>query len=61
MRMKTTAAQRKANENYIKKYDSIMVRCEQGTKEKIQQLTGKSANAYIKDLIENDLKRLENK
>lgn len=49
--------QKKASENYLKKYDSVMVRLEKGTKEKIQELTKKSCNSYIKELIENDLKK----
>lgn len=60
MRLKTSEAQRKAIKKHNDKFDSIMVRCEAGTKEKIQKYTGLSANAYIKNLIDADLKKYEN-
>ena len=53
--------QYKRQNDYIKeKYDRISVVLPDKTKERIKELTGKSCNAYISDLVLADLNRLEN-
>ena len=39
----------------------MAVNLPKGTKEKIKELTGKSCNAYISELVLADIERLENK
>ena len=53
--------QYKRQNDYIKeKYDRVSVVLPDKTKERIKELTGKSCNAYISDLVLADLDRLEN-
>ena len=40
-------------------FDRVAVNLPKGTKEKIKELTGKSCNAYISELVINDLEKLE--
>lgn len=51
----------KAVQNYNSKFDRVAVNLPKGTKEKIKELTGKSCNAYISELVLADIARLENK
>ena len=51
----------KAVHNYNSKFDRVAVNLPKGTKEKIKELTGKSCNAYISELVLADIERLENK
>lgn len=45
---------------YNAKFDRIAVNLPKGTKDKIKELTGKSCNAYISELVLNDIEKLEN-
>ena len=51
---------KKAINKYNSKFDRIAVNLPIGTKERIKELTGKSCNAYISDLVLAELERLEN-
>ena len=51
---------KKAINKYNSKFDRIAVNLPIGTKERIKDLTGKSCNAYISDLVLSELERLEN-
>ena len=51
---------KKAINKYNSKFDRIAVNLPIGTKERIKELTGKSCNSYISDLVLADLERLEN-
>ena len=55
----TTEYTKKAINKYNSKFDRIAVNLPIGTKERIKELTGKSCNAYISDLVLADLERLE--
>ena len=50
-----------AVKKYNEKFDRKAVNLPKGTAERIKQLTGKSCNAYIVDLVLADLDRLEGK
>ena len=50
---------KKAINKYNSKFDRIAVNLPIGTKERIKELTGKSCNAYISELVLNSLERLE--
>ena len=50
---------KKAINKYNSKFDRIAVNLPIGTKERIKELTGKSCNAYISDLVLTELERLE--
>lgn len=50
-----------AVKKYNEKFDRKAVNLPKGTAERIKQLTGKSCNAYIVDLVLTDLDRLERK
>lgn len=50
---------KKAINKYNSKFDRIAVNLPIGTKERIKELTGKSCNAYISDLVLADLERLD--
>lgn len=50
---------KKAINKYNSKFDRIAVNLPIGTKERIKELTGKSCNAYISDLVLAELERLE--
>ena len=56
---KTPENTKKAIQNYNNKFDRVAVNLPKGTKEKIKELTGKSCNAYISELVINDLENLE--
>lgn len=51
---------KKAINKYNSKFDRIAVNLPIGTKERIKELTCKSCNAYISDLVLAELERLEN-
>lgn len=51
---------KKAINKYNSKFDRIAVNLPIGTKERIKELTGKSCNAYISELVLAELERLEN-
>lgn len=50
---------KRAIQNYNNKFDRIAVNLPKGSKERIKELTGKSCNAYISELVLADLERLE--
>lgn len=50
---------KKAINKYNSKFDRIAVNLPIGTKERIKELTGKSCNAYISELVLAELDRLE--
>ena len=50
---------KKAINKYNSKFDRIAVNLPIGTKERIKELTGKSCNAYISELVLGELERLE--
>ena len=52
---------KRAIKNYNNKFDRIMVNLPKGDKERIQELTGLSCNAYLNKLAEADLSKLERK
>lgn len=56
---KTPEYTKRAIDNYRNKFDMVQIRLEKGTKDKIKELTGKSCNAYITELVLADLARLE--
>lgn len=49
----------KAINKYNAKFDRIAVNLPKGTKEIIKELTGKSCNAYISDLVIKDIERIK--
>ena len=51
---------KKAINKYNSKFDRIAVNIPIGTKGRIKELTGKSCNAYISELVLAELERLEN-
>ena len=57
---KTPEYTKKAIQNYNNKFDRVAVNLPKGTKERIKELTGKSCNAYISELVIKDLDNLEN-
>ena len=50
---------KKAINKYNSKFDRIAVNLPIGTKERIKELTGKSCNAYISELVLAELERIE--
>lgn len=52
---KTPEYTKKAIQNYNNKFDRVAVNLPKGTKERIKELTGKSCNAYISELVIKDL------
>lgn len=50
---------KKAIKNYNSKFDRVAVNLPKGTKEKIKNLTGKSCNAFISELVVNEIKNIE--
>ena len=50
---------KKAINKYNSKFDRIAVNLPIGTKERIKELTGKSCNSYISELVLAELERLE--
>lgn len=50
---------KKAIKNYNSKFDRVAVNLPKGTKEKIKNLTGKSCNAFICELVVNEIKNIE--
>jgi hypothetical protein len=60
MMAKTPEYTKKAIQNYNNKFDRVAVNLPKGTKERIKELTGKSCNAYISELVIKDLDNLEN-
>lgn len=58
---KTPEYTKNAIQKYNNKFDRIAVNLPKGTKERIKELTGKSCNAYISELIIKDLETLKGK
>ena len=56
---KTPEYTKKAIQNYNNKFDRVAVNLPKGTKDRIKELTGKSCNAYISELVIKDLDNLE--
>ena len=52
---------RKAVKDYRKRVETIRSMLPIGTKERIKNLTGKSCNAFIKELVLKELDKLERK
>lgn len=50
---------KKAIQNYNNKFDRIAVNLPKGSKERIKEITGKSCNSYIAELVIDDLARKE--
>lgn len=50
---------RKAIQKYNDKFDRIAVNLPKGTKEEIKELTGKSCNAFVSELVINELGRIK--
>lgn len=46
---------RRARYNYKAKFDSVSVNLPKGSKDKIKEATGMSINAYINDLVKEDM------
>ena len=57
--MTTPQYTKDAINRYNAKFDRLAVNLPKGTKERIKKLTGKSGNAYICELVLDDLDRLE--
>ena len=57
--MTTPQYTKDAINRYNAKFDRLAVNLPKGTKERIKTLTGKSGNAYICELVLDDLERLE--
>lgn len=55
---KTPEYTKRAINNYNNKFDRVAVNLPKGTKDKIRDLTGKSCNAYISELVIADLERI---
>ena len=55
---KTPEYTKRAINNYNNKFDRIAVNLPKGTKDRIKELTGKSCNAYISELVIADLERM---
>lgn len=58
---KTPEYTKNAIQKYNNKFDRIAVNLPKGTKERIKELTGKSCNAYISELVIKDLETLKGK
>lgn len=56
---KTPQYTKDAVSRYNAKFDRVAVNLPKGTKDRIKELTGKSCNAYICELVKNDLEMLE--
>jgi len=56
MEHKTKSYVRRAQKNYINKFDRIAVRLPRGSSDLIREKTGLSINNYVRQLIEKDLK-----
>lgn len=50
---------KKQNDKIKDNYDRISVTLPKGTKEEITRKTGMSINAFINELVENELKKIE--
>ena len=58
-RKKTPEYTRRAQENYLKKFDHVTINLPLGTKDKIKALSGESVNAFINRLVLAEIERLE--
>lgn len=56
---KTPQYTKEAVNRYNAKFDRVAVNLPKGTKDRIKELTGKSCNAYICDLVAADLEKME--
>ena len=56
MEHKTKSYVRRAQNNYLNKFDRVTIRLPKGSSEIIKQTVGQSVNAYIVELIRKDLK-----
>lgn len=52
---------RKAVAEYMKTVDRVNCQFPLGTKERIRELTGKSCNAFIKEVVVKELDKIERK
>ena len=52
---------RKAVANYMQTVDRVNCQFPLGTKDRIKKLTGKSCNAFIKEVVIKELEKLERK
>lgn len=55
---KTPEYTKRAINNYNNKFDRVAVNLPKGTKDRIKDMTGKSCNAYISELVIADLERM---
>ena len=58
MKYKTSEAQRRANENYMKKHERVNVVFDLGTLDRIKK-NGETANGFIKAAVLEKLEKLE--
>lgn len=56
MEHKTKSYVRRAQNNYLSKFDRVTIRLPKGTAEIIKEKVQKSSNTYIVELIRKDLK-----
>ena len=57
--MATPPYTKNAINRYNAKFDRVAVNLPKGSKEKIKELTGKSCNAFISELVVSELDKLE--
>lgn len=57
--MSTPEYMKKAAQNYREKFDLVQIRLPKGMKKEIESKTRKSVNAFINELVENELKKYE--
>ena len=56
MEHKTKSYVRRAQNNYLNKFDRVTIRLPKGSSEVIKQTVGESINNYIVELIRKDMK-----
>ena len=56
MEHKTKSYVRRAQNNYLKKFDRVTIRLPKGTADIIKEKVQMSSNAYIVELVRKDLK-----
>ncbi|MCD8037105.1 MAG: hypothetical protein LUE88_07010 [Clostridiales bacterium] len=52
-------SRRKATKKFMANIDRLDIQLPKGTKQRIYNITGKSCNAYVRELVLADLERLE--
>ena len=55
--MSTPEYMKRAAQNYREKFDLVQIRLPKGTKKEIESKTGKSVNAFINELVNQELKK----